>query len=120
MEWLDAIPTTGVTAVTLFIILYFGQLRGWFYTKPQVEEIRSDRDNRIQELQKNHAENLDLVRSTLETRLADKEEIISNLAQANSDKDEALKVARSQISRLLDGVETTAAVVQAIPRSVER
>lgn len=120
MEWLSAIPVTGITATTLFVLLYIGQLRGWFYTKPQVEEIRADRDNRITEIRADYTAQIEMLKQTLETRLTDKDAIIANLMEAAAESKSTLAVAQNQITRLLDSVETTAAVVQAIPRSAEQ
>lgn len=135
--WLDSVLATGVTAVTLVILLYSAQLRGWVYFKPQVEEIRKDRDARVAEARADRdarvsraeadrdarvaAANADRdarvaeARQDRDARLADKDRETSYLWEAVMEANNGRLKAAAQNEKLLEGVEAVVPVVQAIP-----
>ena len=108
MEWLDSIPATAVTAVTLIVLLYVGQLRGWIYVGRHVREMRADYERRISE-----------VRADRDARLEEKNQELADWRQAYMNSEARADVAQAQVHRLLDGVDTTVQVVQSIPAGKE-
>lgn len=113
--WLDSVATTGVTAVSLIVLLYFSQLRGWIYFKPQVDEIRKATEDRIAEVRADRDARVAEAREDRDARIADKEKETTNLWEALSISERGRLTAVEQNQRLLEGVETTVQVVQAIP-----
>jgi hypothetical protein len=113
--WLDGLVPTGVTAVSLVVLLYFSQLRGWIYFKPQVEEIRKDRDTRLAEVRADRDSRVAEAREDRDARVADKERENQSLWEALNLSESGRRTVVAQNERLLDGLETTAAVVRAIP-----
>lgn len=107
-EWLGSLSATGVTAVTLIISFFVAQVRGWVYVKPQVDEIRLDKSERIAE-----------IRADRDARLADKEAQIQTLWAAIGAAEDARAIAAEQNGKMLEGLEATVKVVQAIPKAGE-
>ncbi len=104
MDWLETLPATGITAVSLVVALFVAQVRGWIYVKGQVDEIRKDRDARLKE-----------VRDDRDARLDDKNKEIAHLWEAYNSAEYGRAVAAEQTAKMLEGLEATVAVVQAIP-----
>ena len=135
--WLDGLVPTGVTAVTLVVLLYFSQLRGWIYFKPQVDEIRKDRDDRVNEAREDAAAKVAEVRADAATKVTEtRADAATRVAEAREDRDarvkdkerenaylwEALNLSETgrrtvvaQTERILEGLETSAQVIRAIP-----
>lgn len=124
--WLDGLVPTGITAVSLVTLLYISQLKGWVYFKPQVDEMRADRDKRITAVENDRDERLAEIRANADARVAeareDRDARVADKSRENAYLWDALNLSESgrrtvvaQQERILEGLETTARVVQAIP-----
>lgn len=124
--WLDGLVPTGITAVSLVTLLYISQLKGWVYFKPQVDELRADRDKRIEAVEKDRDARVAEARSDADQRVADarddRDARVRDKERENAYLWEALNLSETgrrtvvaQQERILEGLETTARVVQAIP-----
>lgn len=103
-DWLSGPMATGATAISLVVMLLIAQVRGWLWVKPQVDEFRRDWGARLQE-----------VREDRDARLADKDRQIEVLWAAFHASEQAREIGAAQMEQMLQGLETTMAVVQAIP-----
>lgn len=110
-SWLTGLPATGVTAVTLVVLLFVGLQRGLLYTGKQVSDMRTDFENRIAE----HRDRVQEIREDRDARLAEKTEEMLRWRDAYAAAENGREVAAAQSEKLLQGLETTMAVVQAIP-----
>jgi len=113
--WLDGLVPTGVTAVSLIVLLYFSQLRGWIYFKPQVDEIRKDRDERLAEVRADSATRVAEAREDRDARVKDKERENAYLWEALNLSETGRRTVVAQTERILEGLETSAQVIRAIP-----
>lgn len=123
---LDGLVPTGITAVTLVTLLYVSQLKGLIYFKPQVDEIRKDRDTRLTAVEKDRDERLAEIRANADARVAeareDRDARVADKSRENAYLWEALNLSETgrrtvveQQERVLEGLETVTRVVQAIP-----
>lgn len=115
VEWLTSLPATGITAITLVVAFYIGQMRGLIYVKSQVDEMRADRDARLAEVRADRDARVAEIGHDRDARLADKDREIQNLWATVATSEAARAVSASQNEKMLEGLETTMAVVQALP-----
>jgi len=137
--WLDSLPVTGITGVGLVVLLYIGQTRGWWYVKPQVddmrkaweariEEARHDRDVRVEEVRRDLESRLAEVRQDRDARIAEIQRAYEKrLEEAALERDhyreavsvgqEAQRVMLAQMEDLIDANRTSHAALESIARA---
>lgn len=137
MEWLAAVPTTGVTAVTIIVAVLIALSKQWIYMRPHVAEIRADaaaqikaaredtarqivevrRDSeeRVEQARADRDARIDEIREDRDARIADKNAELRNIWAAYNAAEASRRVMAEQTEQMLQGLETTIAVVQAIP-----
>lgn len=113
--WLDGLAATGVTAVSLVVLLYFAQLRGWIYFKPQVEEIREAANQRVADARADRDVRIAEIREDRDAQVAGLTRENTNLWAALNASEQGKYVLAAQNEKLLEGLETTSAVIRAIP-----
>lgn len=138
-SWIESLPVTGITGVGLIVLLYIGQTRGWWYVKPQVDdmraawesriaEARADRDTRVEEVRKDLEARLLEIREDRDTRIAeivrDRDQRLSeisterdHLREAVSVGQETQRVMLAQMDDLIDANRTSQAALESIARA---
>lgn len=113
---LDGLPATGLTAVGLIVLLYLAQLRGLWYVKSQVDEMRKDWAERLAEARKDRDDRLAELRATYAARIAELVEERDHFREANTVLQNAQSVMLAQVEDLLDANRTAHTALQSIAR----
>lgn len=128
MDWINSVAAGGITAVGLVVLLYFAQMRGHLYFKPQwdekvldhksrlaelriakelrVAEVEVDRERRVMEIQEDRG-----------VRIAELAEERDHLREALVVTRETLRMQTEQMADVLDATKTGHVALQSIARA---